>query len=111
MTTKTDLFYPESYFSESLTFGTWVPIFCADVLHLKPFQEIYGREAEPRYAIRYSNGPFLFGNHPLNYVIVSGIVVRAEIRNLEKYRGQAVMLLYSEYIFFSMTEMYVKSNV
>lgn len=91
---ENDIYYPEKVFNKSFTFGNWLPLTCADVLHLQTFEEIYGRASLPKYSIYKSNGPFFFRNHPINYVVVTGKCRNGYEVSIENSKSSIVLIMF-----------------
>jgi hypothetical protein len=72
-----DCFYEENKFFKSFTFNNWVPLSCMDVSLLESYESLYGQRST---IPQVKGGPFFFRNHPINYVVVCGVVVEAEAR-------------------------------
>lgn len=89
-----DLYYSERHFSSSFTYGKWVPMFCADIVHLRPFQEIYKRPPKDGFEIPKSNGPFFFRNHPIDYVTVVGRIQNAMVIDIEGSKANVVLVIH-----------------
>lgn len=88
-----DLYYSEKVFEDSFTYGKWVPLLCADVGYLRPFDEIYKRAPLDGFSLPRSNGPFFFRNHPINYVAVTGHCHSAQQLPIEGTRN-VILILY-----------------
>lgn len=68
---------------------------CADVQHLRPFKEIYKRDAQEGFTIAKSNGPFFFRNHPIDYVTIVGCVRSVVEIDIEGSKGKTVLIIHS----------------
>lgn len=91
---ENDLYYAERVFEDSFTFGKWVPLICADVAHLRTFEEIYNRPVEEQYSIPRSNGPFFFRNHPINHVSITGYCHSAHEILIEGSKTNVILIVY-----------------
>lgn len=88
--------YDEQYYILSATFNRLVPLFCADLAMLQSFPQAYGRPPTDRgYHVngRAFSPPFLFGNHPINYVTLTGRCRDLQVLGDAGERGFSAVIL------------------
>jgi hypothetical protein len=96
MTDNDLIIYEEQYYVLSATFNRLVPLFCADLAMLQSFTQAYGRPPNDRgYHVngRAFSPPFLFGNHPINYVTLTGRCRDVQVLGGTGERGFAAVIL------------------